>query len=298
MASLVSVVATEIIDRAAMAPVAELSTFAGEQGDAVRGMSIRAAKPASLVAKRRRRAAAGFAAAASAAAVASTGLLVPAVQQADAASQANLLDAAAQSQADEDAAAEQTVAPTPETQVQTVVTTIVAAPAETVDRVDTADADAGTAAAPVATATASSSSSSASTGTSTSSSTQTASSDDPVSSSASGSYVGSSLLDTALQFNGDNYVLGGEAPGGFDCSGLVAYVLRLHGIDAPHSIPGIAALGTRIDASEAQPGDIMVWPGAGHIGFYAGNGRVFSAVDYGEGVRYGGMWGSYYFVRI
>ncbi|CAG7844052.1 putative endopeptidase p60 [Pseudoclavibacter triregionum] len=311
VASLVSVVPTEIIDRSAVAAArAELpAAFGGPQADE-RGMTVRAAKPASLVAKRRRRVASGFAAAASAAAVATTGLLIPAAQapaaDAAAASQADLLAATHQDGAEGQAGeheGDRHGAP----EVQRVITAIHEAPAEVADRTWTDEADAvveaAPAPAPATTAGGSSdssaddsddsssgsSSSSASTGTSTSGSTST------VAAAPSGSF-----LETALQFEGYDYVLGGNSPStGFDCSGLVSYVLQLHGIDAPQSTPGIAALGTVIPESEAQPGDIVIYPGIPHVGFYAGPGTVFSAVDYGEGVRYGSIdWADHYIVRI
>ena len=56
---------------------------------------------------------------------------------------------------------------------------------------------------------------------------------------------------------GDPYVLGGEAPGGFDCSGLVKWSYR--GIrDLPHSVDGIGSSGTQISVAEAGPGDVLV----------------------------------------
>ncbi|CAG7844050.1 hypothetical protein USB125703_00271 [Pseudoclavibacter triregionum] len=275
VASLVSVVPTEAIERAALAPVAELpAAFAAD-----RGMTVRAAKPASLVAKQRRRAAAGFAAAAAAAAVASTGILVPVAQQADAsaAGQANLLDAAAKSGAE----ATQAPAETPETRVQTVVTTIVAAPAETVDRIDTESTGSGTAVAPAPTATATATGSTASTGTSTSGSTQGASGSTQGASTGSGSGLGSAPASSSVA---QAIVQGAEmqlGKSGTDCTDMVQDALAYAGIvksrfdgGADYGVGMLMALGTPVAWSDLQPGDLIGDPRAPHIAIYIGNGQA------------------------
>lgn len=129
VASLVSVVPTDIIDRGAMAE--GLRAAAEEAGVAGR-MTIRAAKPAALVAKSRRRTAvASFAVAASALAVVAG--TVPAVQ-AQNADQAAAHAADLAAAADAAAAAEQQAAAPAPAVADRVITDVVEAPATVVDR--------------------------------------------------------------------------------------------------------------------------------------------------------------------
>ncbi len=77
---------------------------------------------------------------------------------------------------------------------------------------------------------------------------------------------------------GDPYVVGGEAPGGFDCSGLVKWSYR--GIrDLPHSVDGIGSSGTQISVAEAGPGDVLVWPGY-HVAMVTDPGMMIHASNY------------------
>ncbi len=77
---------------------------------------------------------------------------------------------------------------------------------------------------------------------------------------------------------GDPYVVGGEAPGGFDCSGLVKWSYR--GIRSlPHSVDGIGSSGTQISVAEAGPGDVLVWPGY-HVAMVTDPGMMIHASNY------------------
>ena len=101
----------------------------------------------------------------------------------------------------------------------------------------------------------------------------------PAAPSASGS-----IAATAMQYVGSPYVWGAEGPSAFDCSGLVSYVYGQFGTSLPHSSEGIRSVGTVISAAEAQPGDVIWWPG--HVAIYAGDGMMVSAEDESTGVRY------------
>ncbi|MDH6180157.1 cell wall-associated NlpC family hydrolase [Microbacteriaceae bacterium SG_E_30_P1] len=106
-----------------------------------------------------------------------------------------------------------------------------------------------------------------------------------------------SVASVALQYQGVPYVYGGATPAGFDCSGFVSYVYAQFGIALPHSVSGIAAMGTPIATEAALPGDIVTLPG--HNGIYLGDGMFIDAPDYGDVVRVRPIYDSgYYIVRI
>lgn len=76
-------------------------------------------------------------------------------------------------------------------------------------------------------------------------------------------------LEWAEQQAGKPYEYGGTGPAGFDCSGLVMMSwLRGAGITLPRTSYEIAADLSRlriIRVRDAQRGDILVYPGAGHV---------------------------------
>ena len=79
------------------------------------------------------------------------------------------------------------------------------------------------------------------------------------------------VLESARSLVGTPYRFGGESPAeGFDCSGLVAYVARLHGILLPRIVSDQFAAGRAVDRSDLAPGDLVfystVGPGATHVG--------------------------------
>lgn len=108
----------------------------------------------------------------------------------------------------------------------------------------------------------------------------------------------SGVAATALQFVGYPYVWGGGSPDtGFDCSGFTSYVFGLHGIYLPRTSYAQAGYGTVIPASEAQPGDLVLWS-YGHAAIYLGDGQIVHASTPATGVKVGSLFGDYYFVRL
>lgn len=106
-----------------------------------------------------------------------------------------------------------------------------------------------------------------------------------------------SVFAVAARYQGVPYVFGGASPRGFDCSGLVKYAWAKFGKSLPHSSNAQAAMGKRIPRAAARPGDLVVL--AGHIGFYAGNGRILHAPYPGQRVRIQPIWtNNYYIVRL
>jgi cell wall-associated NlpC family hydrolase len=97
------------------------------------------------------------------------------------------------------------------------------------------------------------------------------------------SAVRDSLVTLARQQLGRRYVLGGASPEkGFDCSGLIRYVLAKLEIKVPRTAAQQERVGEQVakDTSELQPGDLVTFgrgSRATHIGIYVGNGRFIHA---------------------
>jgi cell wall-associated NlpC family hydrolase len=79
-------------------------------------------------------------------------------------------------------------------------------------------------------------------------------------------------------------VLGGTSPNaGFDCSGLVKYVMAALRVDLPRTAAQQARVGLEVsrDMSRLRPGDLLTFgkgkAGVSHIGIYVGQGRYVHA---------------------
>ena len=92
-----------------------------------------------------------------------------------------------------------------------------------------------------------------------------------------------SIVVVARSQIGTRYRFGGTSPkGGFDCSGLVRYVLAALKISLPRTAAQQASIGDNVpkDTTRLRPGDLLTF-GRGnrvtHIGIYVGNGRYVHA---------------------
>ncbi len=92
-----------------------------------------------------------------------------------------------------------------------------------------------------------------------------------------------SLLAATRAQVGRRYVFGGTTPErGFDCSGLVRYVMAALKVTLPRTAAQQAVVGTEVpkDTSRLRPGDLLTF-GRGkritHIGIYVGEGRFVHA---------------------
>lgn len=93
-----------------------------------------------------------------------------------------------------------------------------------------------------------------------------------------------SVVATARAQLGKRYRIGGTTPErGFDCSGLVKYVLDAIRIEVPRTSRGQSHLGSAIprDTTQLRAGDLLMFgtanSGVSHVGIYIGNGRYIHA---------------------
>ncbi len=87
------------------------------------------------------------------------------------------------------------------------------------------------------------------------------------------------ILATAERLIGTPYLLGGESPGGVDCSGLVQYAYWQAGIRVPRTTA--AQLRAGQPQRRVLPGDLLFFHGGdgavSHVGIYAGKGQMIHA---------------------
>jgi cell wall-associated NlpC family hydrolase len=103
--------------------------------------------------------------------------------------------------------------------------------------------------------------------------------------SASASTLRDSLVALTRAQVGRRYRLGGSSPErGFDCSGLVQYVMSRLELRVPRTSKEQATIGVALDrdTSQLRPGDLLTFTARGkeqvsHIGIYVGEGRYVHA---------------------
>jgi murein DD-endopeptidase len=92
---------------------------------------------------------------------------------------------------------------------------------------------------------------------------------------------GAAIAGTALGLRGVPYRLGGADPSGFDCSGLVRYVLAQHGIASPRVVRDQFTLGRAVRLRDLQPGDLVFFRvgsrSVSHVGVALGGDRFVHA---------------------
>ena len=99
------------------------------------------------------------------------------------------------------------------------------------------------------------------------------------------------IASKALSYRGRPYVFGSSSPSrGFDCSGLIYYILRQRGYNPPRVAAGYRNYGTAVARKDLQPGDLLLFAntykrGISHIGIYIGNNNFVHAASTRQGVR-------------
>lgn len=95
---------------------------------------------------------------------------------------------------------------------------------------------------------------------------------------------------------GDPYVWGADGPNSFDCSGLTLRAYEQAGVKLPRTSGAQANATRRVSASDRKVGDLIHWPG--HVGIYAGNGKVLHASGSQKKVVIADVWGSPTYHRV
>lgn len=97
------------------------------------------------------------------------------------------------------------------------------------------------------------------------------------------------MVQYAKQFVGNPYVWGGVSlTNGTDCSGFTMSIYKKYGVSLPHHAASQAQLGTKVDISSAQPGDLVFYAKNGsinHVAMYIGNGQVIHASSPKTGIK-------------
>lgn len=102
---------------------------------------------------------------------------------------------------------------------------------------------------------------------------------------------GHRVAQTAYSQRGKRYRLGCASPSsGFDCSGLVWWSYKKHGITIPRITTDQARIGCPVKRKDARPGDIIVFKTSGsprglHTGLYYGNNTFVHSPKPGATVR-------------
>ena len=94
----------------------------------------------------------------------------------------------------------------------------------------------------------------------------------------------------ALAHVGKPYVLGGNGPDVFDCSGLIQQAYLSAGVSLPRLASQQRFAGRQVGIDDLRPGDLLYYqdgssPRSGHISMYAGNGLAVEAANPRRGVR-------------
>ncbi|GAB2523863.1 C40 family peptidase [Nocardia heshunensis] len=100
------------------------------------------------------------------------------------------------------------------------------------------------------------------------------------------SSVGDIALHAAETKVGAQYSWGATGPYSFDCSGLVQWAYKQAGIELPRTSFEQSNVGAPVAFEDLQPGDIVITNGGGHVGIYAGDGKLLNAVQTGTPVSY------------
>jgi len=99
------------------------------------------------------------------------------------------------------------------------------------------------------------------------------------------SAYGDAVVSTATSLEGTPYRWGGTTPAGFDCSGFVGYVYRIHGKSLPRTAAQMRAAVPSISARDVVAGDLVFVHRGGrvsHVAIVTADGRWWEATRPGR----------------
>ncbi len=101
---------------------------------------------------------------------------------------------------------------------------------------------------------------------------------------AKGGAKGKEVAVFACGFVGNPYVAGGTSlTNGADCSGFTQSVYKSFGYSIPRSSTSQRSAGREVSYADAEPGDIICYPG--HVAIYIGNGKIVHASSAKTGIK-------------
>lgn len=109
----------------------------------------------------------------------------------------------------------------------------------------------------------------------------------------------SGMATQALSYRGMPYRFGAASPSrGFDCSGLIYFLLRQRGYNPPRTASGYRNYGQAVARGQWKTGDLILFAntykrGISHIGIYLKDGKFVHAATSGSGVRVDALSGYY-----
>jgi cell wall-associated NlpC family hydrolase len=106
-----------------------------------------------------------------------------------------------------------------------------------------------------------------------------------------------SIIAQGERFLGTHYLWGGLSAWGFDCSGLIWDLYRVHGLTIPRDADPQMHHGTPVARADLQPGDLLFFGShdyADHVTIYLGNDRQLEAPDSAHRVRISPVRWTYY----
>ncbi len=110
----------------------------------------------------------------------------------------------------------------------------------------------------------------------------------------------SGVATQALSYRGMPYRFGAASPSrGFDCSGLIYFLLRQRGLNPPRTAAGYRTYGQAVARGRWQAGDLILFAntykhGISHIGVYLKDGKFVHAASTGQGVRVDSLQTGYF----
>jgi cell wall-associated NlpC family hydrolase len=112
--------------------------------------------------------------------------------------------------------------------------------------------------------------------------------------------MGAGMATQALSYRGMPYIRGAASPSrGFDCSGLIYFLLRQRGYNPPRTAAGYKNWGTAVPRGQWKAGDLVLFSntykrGISHIGVYLGENKFVHAATTRTGVRVSSLNEAYY----